>query len=738
MTNIFTSLRSLSLAAALTASLAATATADQTAPAGLQASVEGIKATLSWQRAGQTATLAANDFETALLPDGWTQRTTNDTDYRCSWFQYPTADFMQLDHWEQLLYKGDHSAIVYMDMGRHSDKPYTQNEWLISPDIATGGYLDFYTYINPAILEADADDDFKDHYYVKLSRDGGQTWLTLWDARKQCSPVAGWHQVSLALGSCPEGSLIAFQALSDEDDPTMPLHFTWGLDDISVSAGATTEGSYYRVYLDGQLLADHVQSLEYTDLTDKEEGSHTYSVTYVDAATGEETEAATQEITIGASQCNPPRNVRIETQLNEEDGTYDIMLAWDAPEGDRKPAYYNVYNNGIMAACWLEDLEFGNTGMARGVYNYTVSAVYELPDGESEAVGDCVAVGTPYPARNLTADTADGTTTLTWQAPKASDKTLAGYDVYRANTRLAACTLDTSLTDPTPEGVYNYAVKAVYTDGETALPATAKVRNGEALAEIPYEQTFDGQLTPDNWQVENFSEDCDDAYTWRFDDWFGTAVSGTGFDGNYAVAESMNAGFVYVESALVSPILNTEPLDGTELRLDYDMDFATEGESEVWLEYSLDRGETWEQFEQLQGYSVYDLDGQTCAPLHESHDITDIATGLDIMFRWNYTAMWDGHLAVDNVRVYQPNAVGVKTARAGRLAISCAAGRIAVSSAGDPIAEAAVYTAAGAKVLTLATGSATAAASTAALPAGVYVVKATAGKQKAIRKLVIQ
>lgn len=660
MKKTLTSLRGLCLTAALAAVQLATSAADATVPANLQVTLNGSLATLSWQRAGQTAVVAANDFEAAFLPEGWTQRTTNATDYRCSWFWYPTDDFKVFDDWTQLLGHGDRSALVYMDMGRHADKSYLQDEWLITPDIATGGYLDFYTYINPAVLEANYDEYFNDHYYVKLSRDGGNSWQVLWDARTDCSLVAGWHQVSIALGDCPAGSLVAFQALSDETDTTMPLHFSWGLDDISVSEGTTSQGSYYNVYLDGELLADHIQSLEFTDKSDKTVGSHTYTVTYVDAATGEESAAAEQTIEVGEASCPAPTNVTVNYEEGE-DGTYDIYIAWQAPEGDRTPAYYNVYCNGKMAACWLEDLEFGNTGLARGVYEYTVTAVYEYPDGESEPVGDVVAVGTPYPATQLTADTENGLTTLTWQAPKASELTLAGYNVYRANMLLANCIQATTLTDATPAGIYTYAVEAVYTDGSVALPATAKVNGADKLTAIPYEQHFDGTLTPDDWQVENYSEDCDDAYNWRFDDWYLTQVSGEGFEGNYAAVESMNAGFVYVESGLVSPRFDTKVLNGGELNLDFDMDFVTEGESDVKLEYSIDKGETWFELEQLEGYSAYDLEGDaTCAPVHKCIAVGDIAADGDIMFRWNYSAMWDGHLTIDNVRLSQPEGVGIE------------------------------------------------------------------------------
>ena len=124
------------------------------APSDLQANVEGCKVSLSWQRGGNEALLAQEDFESETFPSqGWELKKYNTTDYRCTWFHYPSDDFMGLDNWEYYIKNGEGSAMVYMDMGYHDDISYNQDEWLISPVFDDAMYLDFWYYINPMLLE---------------------------------------------------------------------------------------------------------------------------------------------------------------------------------------------------------------------------------------------------------------------------------------------------------------------------------------------------------------------------------------------------------------------------------------------------------------------------------------------------------------------------------------------------------------------------------------------------------
>ena len=292
-------------------------------PANLQADVEGCKVSLSWQRGGDNAELAHDGFEKEIFPsEGWDIQSFNTTDYRCTWFHYPTDDFKELDNWDYYIKNGEGSAMVYMDMGYHDGIAYNQDEWLISPVYDNAVYLDFWYYINPMLLEYAQYPDFVDKYCVELSHDGGQTWETIWDARDYHNGINEWQQASLYLGNATPNTRIAFHAQSDMSSEWSMLYFSWSIDDVIISAngassstapdvaprhkrnisnamqshrvfesnktinkdyrkapqGNNTPSSYYQVYLNGELIADKLCSLIYTDISEKEAGTYTYEV----------------------------------------------------------------------------------------------------------------------------------------------------------------------------------------------------------------------------------------------------------------------------------------------------------------------------------------------------------------------------------------------------------------------------------------------------------------------------
>lgn len=73
-----------------------------------------------------------------------------------------------------------------------------------------------------------------------------------------------------------------------------------------------------------------------------------------------------------------------------------------------------------------------------------MTAVYENPDGESEPVGDIVALGTRPTPYNLTADRSeDGTLNLAWTAPKPSENAVEKYVVFRGNDKIGETTATT-------------------------------------------------------------------------------------------------------------------------------------------------------------------------------------------------------------------------------------------------------------------------------------------------------
>lgn len=237
------------------------ATPKPATPKNLEASVYGHKVTLSWANPDMGAVLVQNDFEDetveqgddiSLKVNGWTVKTTNTSDYSCTWFNYPTLDFMGANDYEMLIYKGQRSAVIYMDMIDDGEHDMHQDEWLISPVMNKVAYLTFSSFIDPRILEAGKDPFFPDHYAVVVSTDSGKTWSEpIWDARYDATPDGGWQTVTLSLSAAPTDKMqVAFRAYGEYsidaetgDTINQGLHGVWAIDNVTIAAAATVTSS---------------------------------------------------------------------------------------------------------------------------------------------------------------------------------------------------------------------------------------------------------------------------------------------------------------------------------------------------------------------------------------------------------------------------------------------------------------------------------------------------------------
>ena len=657
-----------------------------TAPAqtNLTANVNGCRVELAWDQPEGLQDQDNQGFEAEEFPGGdWTVRPTNTSDYRCSWFSYPTADFTQFDNYTEYVHQGQRSAMVYMDMGQHTDgSSANQDEWLISPVYSHASLLEFYSYIDPMVLEYDGYEGYDDHYYVKLSRDGGESWEVIWDARTSCAPEGGWQLVSLPLGEPTDNMRIAFQAVSGSAKPSDHLYFLWAIDGVRVmqpaaaarSAQAVSYG-YYKVYLDNELIAPQLNTRRFVDSSDKGEGTYTYRVTYMDNLTGQESEGTSTQVEIYAPTFDPPQGVQLTCREDSELG-YVASLSWDEPAGRQKPEGYIVYCNGLWAAYGITETNFEQTGLTKGVYEYAVSAIYDTPWGESEAVGDAVAIGTRMPVRDLRGVLSDGQVALTWQAPADSPHSVKSYRVFRSTECIAQDLAGCSFTDTqVPQGCFDYTVLAVYDDGVESMASAVSIENGEMpVCKLPFTETFDAPFKPANWMVENLFEYTEDCYVWRFDDWYEMKLAGEGFSGGYASIDGISAGWAGIMANLVTPPLDARHAEGEQLLLSYDLDFLSiYGDCEAFVEYSTDRGQNWTALEQLQPYYDTDLEpGELCRAIHMKHDVTEVAQGETIQFRWYYSGNMDGHIAVDNVRFEQsePESIdAVTTTAPGRISV---------------------------------------------------------------------
>lgn len=675
-------LRAAALAAAMT--LSATLSAQTTPPqkpVNFKADANYNKVVLTWENPVETETLLAEDFEGSSFPsEGWSQTVTNTYDPTHTWFQFPSAEMEEdgIDDESRAMFVhgGKKSALVYFDMyAPHDDgSSAAQNEWLIMPATKGAEYLTFYSYINPELLTYSAEESFPDHYYVKVSHDGGNTWTVVWDARTDMMDIDAFQKVSLYLGDPSQGDpIVAFQATGDPEVTETGLYFAWAIDDVELSkrAGSATAAptEAYNVYYDGEPIAENLHATTYTDLSDKVPGEHTYAVEAVSTTVGLQSEKVEQKVTIKNPVTNAPTNVKLSYKEGSTKGKYDVTVTWDAPEGDRKPVNYSVYCNNALVAGYMEEMEVEQTGKPKGAYTYQVVANYEYPSGASDrTLAEAnIAIGTRFPATNLDAKYGEGNTlAMTWQAPVASEYELDKYDVYRGNTKIGE-TKETTFTEQNaPDGYYDYAVKAVYADGVAAIPAVVNMAKGQVPSyQLPFTEDFTGGLTPENWTIEKVDGKVQDQYLWRFNNLFDIPVEGGNFSGDFASVSSAVAGYTNVWTVLDTPPLVRGALkDGEKTFLEFDVDYdaTTTKTSEAGVYYSLNAQE-WAPLEIFNGYVKEALaEGETCKPEHKVIDITDCFTddATPIYIAWSYKGKLAQHLAIDNVCVYNGTAAAIR------------------------------------------------------------------------------
>lgn len=729
------------------------------APTNLRAEADYNKVTLTWDRGEKRDTLFYEGFEGDTFPAAnWSVKTTNTYDALYSWFAYPTDEIKEnAENYADWIHSGKKSAaILFDDACPHDDgTSAVQNEWL-TVNAADSKYISFYTYIDPQLKEWGIDPKFPDHYYVKVSHDNGTTWEELWDARYDSDGSSGWQYVTLYIGnSQKDKSLVAFQAVGDTTNTESGLYFSWVIDDVTFYAydteitptaananavaplaGRATHRAYvpsglkaarpqrkaativptecYNVYLDDKLIAKHIKTQTYTETSTKKAGTHTYAVAAVSVSEDMVSDKAEVQVDIKESTTNSPTNVRLSYNVNAKNpATYDITLSWDAPEGDRQPAYYNTYCNGALFGGYLTDMSVGQSSVAKGVYTYSVVAVYENPDSESEPASDVISVGTRNTVRSLTATCGtDGKYTLVWEAPKASDYSTKDYAVYRGN-ELLGNTSETNFTDAlSPEGLYDYSVKVVYADGVMSLPLSVSVQNGTVPTySLPFSEDFSGGLKPANWTVEKVDGKMKDNYLWRFDNWYDLPVSGGNFDSDFASVASSMAGYTNVFTTLDTPPIVQNAKDGEHTFIEFDMDYEQGGRtSTAGLYYSFN-GEEWAAIEDVfDGYAPEELtEGVTSRPEHRIYEVTNCFpdNGTPVYFAWKYNGKQAYHIAIDNVKIYNTTSPdGIAPTKVGRM-IDCRVAEGTVTLSGCPIQRIEVYATNGTCVADVVAGDAT-------------------------------
>lgn len=717
---------------------------DAVAPGNLNATVDGMVVNLTWEWGNAGELVFSDDFEGEMFPSaGWEVKTTNTFDEYCTWMRY---EFSEEDG-PKLSHSGLGTAMLMMGEGDVDDlSTYHQDEWLIVRPGAGAAYMDFWYYIHPELLEVGGMRDFPDHYYVKVSFDNGESWDELWDGRWDIGRENDVRQASLFLGDdSDENTLVAFQGVSGDEES---LYFLWAIDDVEfysadeyaerkltakttgrkpsfeIPEGLTlrrdftpssfekaparlpvdewlNNGNYsYRVYLDGELVGDYLKTRSFTDYSTKEEGTHTYKVVAWLESMDEEFDASEIDVYIDKVTFMPPTNLVGEYQL-QDNGKYVVAASWEAPEGELQPSYYLIYINGKQFG-WIdayEELSAGQSGLYKGVYDISVEARYEYPEGASERVTVYVFPGTVPTPVGLSLEENGDEVRLSWNYQESEEVSPESYSVYRGDELLAEGLTEFEFVDNSPLDMNClYSVHAVFADGTVSLPAVVGFEpEVVANAELPLEESFSHGHLPAGWRIDLVDTYgiVKDMYNWRFDNWFDMEPSQeSGVDGGFASVSGVAAGMNKLQSYLVTPAFEL-PSD-KEAVVSFDKYFFEEkegpsGPASLILAVSTSNGEWWDDL-------MTDLasipDGKV------EHSLAAYA-GKTIQLRWGFLGRNSGVAAVDNIKVSVPGTDSVD----------------AVSSSAEIVE---VYTVDGIKVGESLEG----------VPSGIYVVKMSDGTVK--------
>ncbi len=255
-------------------------------------------------------------------------------------------------------------------------------------------------------------------------------------------------------------------AAVDQDEVTL----SW--QQPATQGGLTRDLLGYKVYRDGAEIAEinAPATLSYLDV-DLANGAYDYEVSAI-YTSGES--QMSNLVTATVEVLYPPRNLSAEVS-NE----VDAILNWDAPlTGGRSLNGYLVFRNGSLVATigTPAQLTWTDYSLQNGGYDYSIKAFYTtgLSPASNTAHVDIDYNPVLDAPTNLNATVVNGNDVdLGWTAPAS---TQIGYKIYRDGEEIAELTdpATVSFTDTElPNGVYTYAVTAVYSEGESSPSNTA-------------------------------------------------------------------------------------------------------------------------------------------------------------------------------------------------------------------------------------------------------------------------
>lgn len=340
------------------------------------------------------------DFEAGVLSEGWEiiQTNTNTSATPCYWTvnDYTSSDFQPF---------GVYHAGLWWDYGH-------QDEWLITPELNCGA--ETALTFESTVWEGST---YNDHYYVKVSTDGGDTWTPVWDASDLTGN--GWnyyaYNYTIDLSAFAGESIkVAFNAV---DGDGQGLWYIWFVDNISI--GDATDNVMFPA----------------SSLTRISKGNNTNRNSDAQIARDGSTQRSS----------NAVRNDRVATGL----------------------IGYNVYREDAFIA-YVEHptQEYFDLDLDPGTYTYHITAVYDLtPFGFAGQTGESMIEGP------IDVDVIYG-----YELPFTEDFTTGVFETNQWSTTGANWVIAGQTGNPAPSAEFSY--NPVASEYEIALQSFYLIGKG--------------------------------------------------------------------------------------------------------------------------------------------------------------------------------------------------------------------------------------------------------------------
>jgi len=289
-------------------------------------------AQIDWQPPSEQASFITEDFESdSFPPPGWEQMITNPDPAGTSGILPTWSSFgpVSIDGTVVIPPSGSRQAGLWWSFSH-------QDEWLITPlfNCPPEALLSFETWCRYGSNAGDS-------YSVKLTTDGGQNWITLWNA-SDLEPSWNQYQTPVHLDlSAWGGSSVKLAWHADDPDTNDGLWYVWFIDAVSVS-NATGPLSFF------------------------EEGDHP------SRSSAQKTSAlAGSAIPAGSSSKDPHQQTPGSTQNREHSG-YRIARGFRAAEASQE-IWTQLTDQPQSVTTYSDD---GWPSLMDGLYHWSVTAIY--------------------------------------------------------------------------------------------------------------------------------------------------------------------------------------------------------------------------------------------------------------------------------------------------------------------------------------------------------------------------